>query len=320
MDFSLRDLWWLKPKEQDNPLPALQLGVNIAQNKARLDLAERDLANDIARTSLARDEMMFKQNLMLKVDAGNAELAKAAAQITDFSDPAQMKPIYDLGARYGHVVGTKGWDGIINTHERAVRAKQLSANTDSLIAQREARTELGMARLELQELLADSTVELNDARILDLQNDIAFAERRAAIQEGNLELRREELSQKGKRLSIRSQRMYDNELKALNDEEKAKLGGVSATGDEASLLRKNYNLRRRSLTQKFYGTDAPSAPAPATTAQDPRVPRAGLKTEDRTTNAPPAVAAPADSNIRRQGGNLFQQQPDGTWKFIGPAQ
>lgn len=141
-DYSLQDFWWNKPPRAESQLPALQLGVQIMQRRAQQDLQERDLTNDIARTSLARDEMMFKQNLMLKVDTGNAELAKAAAGITDWSDAVQMKPIYDLGARFGHLVGTKGWEGIINTHERAVTAKRLGENTQSIIDERNRRADM----------------------------------------------------------------------------------------------------------------------------------------------------------------------------------
>lgn len=141
-DYSLQDFWWNKPSRTESQLPALQLGVQIMQRRAQQDLQERDLANDIARTSLMREEQMFKQNLMLKIDAGNAELARAAAQITDFSDPAQMKPIYDLGARAGFLVGTKGWEGIINTHERAVTAKQRGESIQSMIDERNRRADM----------------------------------------------------------------------------------------------------------------------------------------------------------------------------------
>lgn len=198
-DYSLQDFWWNKPSRTESQLPALQLGVQIVQHKAKMDLAERDLANDIARTSLARDEMMFKQNLMLKIDAGNAELAKAAAGITDFSDQSQMKPIYDLGAKYGFLVGTKGWEGLIHTHEKAVDAKRMSLNTESLIASRSERATLNRLVEERRGLLADSTIDLNDARIAKLDKDIAYEERRMVVQEGNLAARGREMDLKEKR-------------------------------------------------------------------------------------------------------------------------
>lgn len=338
-----------------NRLRAKQLYIDVQQHQQKMDLAERQFAteneattlkNEVIRTKLANDAADFQtlrewwpqfqssegeiempvlrdENTMLKVSAAVAEKRSKIGQAAfaelmatpgfDLANPEHQKQYFELLSRYKNIPAKLGPDGVMGPIKVAEGLKRLRDEADSRIAARTDRSELNALIEERRALLADSTVELNDARILDLQNDIAFAERRAAIQEGNLELRREELSQKGKRLSIRSQRMYDNELKALNEEEKAKLSGMSATGDEANLLRKNYNLRRRALTDKFYSKTETSPPAPAP------VQREGLKTEDRT-NTPPAVAAPADTNIRRQGGNLFQQQPDGTWKFIGPAQ
>lgn len=321
-DFSLQDFWWNKPSRTESQLPALQLGVSIVQNKAKMDLAERQLADDMARTEIARAESMAKIQLQTNISAANAELAGAAAKITDWSDPVQMKPVYDLGARAGHLVGTKGWDGIINTHERAVTAKQRGANTQSLIDARAARAEMMTLEQARKDLLADSTIDLNDARIVELddrmavnlqkeslaerkfelerlrtdssieyddarirklQQDINMGERRILIQEGNLALRKEELGQKGRKLDAREQASYNSRLKALNEEEKDVL---SKTFDatESMSLRKLYGIKRNALIEKFYGPASTNAP----------VLREGLKTEDRTTNAPPAVVAPSN--------------------------
>lgn len=292
-DFSLRDAWWLQPKGPDNPLPALQLGVQMSQYKSSMLLKEKDLANDIARTELMRQELAAKMQIQTRLTEGNTAIASAIAGVTDWTDDEQLSSVWETGAQYPNVVGGKAWLGAQHMYESARTAKRLGEESKSRIEARTDRSELNALIEERRALLADSTIDLNDARIRDLDSDIGFAERRAKIQEGNLELRREELSQKGQRLSIRSQRMYDNELKALNEEEKAKLSGISATGDDANLLRKNYNLKRRALTEKFYG---PATAAPAEIQGPPYRPvqREGLRTEDRTTNAPPAVAAPVN--------------------------
>lgn len=289
-DFSLNEFWWNKPPRTESQLPALQLGVQMVQNRARLDLAERQLADDMARTDIARTESLAKLKLQTDISAANAELARLAAQVTDFSDPAQMKPIYDLGSRFGYVVGTKGWEGIINTHERAVTAKRMAANTESLIESRQDRAELNAAIEERRALLADSTIELNDARITKLNEDIGMMEREMSVREGNLRLRGVELDQKGKRLSLRDAAAYKNELAALDREEKDVLG-KTFDATEAAAKRKLYNMKRRGLVEKFYGPQAadtntlPTITSPVTIAPtEPKTPRAGLQ-----TNEPPVV-------------------------------
>jgi hypothetical protein len=290
-DFSLQDLWWLKPKEPDNPLPAMQLGAQIVQNKARLDIAERELANDIARTSLMREEMLYKQQIQTTITEGNSAIAGAIASVDDWTDPEQIKRVYGVGARYPMVVGGKAWLGAEDMQYKAISAKRLQEEADSRIAARSDRAELNALIEERRRLLANSDIALDDARIRDIDSDIAFAERRTAIQEGNLALRRQELDQKGQRLSIRSQRMYDNELKALNKEEESKL--KSTFGNEADLLRKNFNLKRRALTVKYYG------PEEAVT------PRAGLQTAEPPVT-PPAVIAPNNDARAEEIRNSFK--------------
>jgi hypothetical protein len=314
-DFSLRDAWWLQPKGQDNPLPALELGVRMSQYKSSMLLKEKELANDIARTEILRKEQEAKQRIQTMLAAGNAEMATAISQVTDWTDEEQVSRVWETGSRNPMTVGGKAWLGAQHMYESARTAKRLEEESKSRITSRDARTELDAAKFELQELLNDSRIDLNDARILDLQNDIAFAERRAKIQEGNLELRREELSQKGKRLSLRSQRMYDNELKALNNEEAAAV--KNATGDEAKRLRMNFNLRRRALTNKYYGdaSDLPTITSPITVA--PPVQREGLKTEDRTTNAPPIVVAPMPAIKADLVKDQIYETPRGRAKWDG---
>lgn len=303
-DFSLHDLWWLKPKEQDNPLSALQLGVNIAQNKAKMDLAERDLANDIARTSLMRDEMLAKQKIQTMLAAGNAEMATAIAEVDDWTDDEQVSKVWATGAKNPMTVGGKAWLGAQHMHESARTAKRLEGEARSRMDRRTAQTQLANLEQERKDLLADSTIDLNDTRILDinerlalgnqkqaleekkfelqtmladstmdyndarigkLQQDINLSERRLRIQEGNLALRSQDIAQKGRRLDARAQASYNNELKALNDEEKAKLKEPTAIADpvESDRLRKLYNMKRRGINERFYGPATTNAPAAA---------------------------------------------------------
>lgn len=368
-DFSLRDAWWLQPKGPDNPLPALELGVRMSQFKSSMLLKKGELANDIARTEIARQEMESKQKIQTMIMEGNAAQAAAIAGVTDWNDDEQVARIWAEGARYPTTVGNKAWLGAQHMRESARKAKIAQENAQSMIERRAAQTELATIDQERKKLLADASIELTDRRIVDLDDrrdlnlqkqalaqkkyeldlmlggsemeyddakiqkmrqDINMGERRMLIMEGNLALRAQELSQKGRRLDAREQASYDSKLKALNEEEKGKLSSVSASGEEADRLRKLYGIKRNALIEKFYGpasTNAPpDVPAPATTAHDPRVPRAGLAAPGTPAFpapapiAPASTNAPADTNIRRQGGNLFQQQPDGTWKFIGPAQ
>ncbi len=127
-DFSLQDLWWLKPKGPDNPLPALQLGASIAQHRAQMDIQEGQLANDIARTSLMREAQKAKLAIQTKLDAGNAEIAKAIAGVTDWTDPEQVKNVYSVGAQYPMVVGGKAWAGAEYMERNAKAAKLKSAS------------------------------------------------------------------------------------------------------------------------------------------------------------------------------------------------
>lgn len=260
-DFSLQDMWWNKPPRTESQLPALQLGVQIVQRRAQEDMQERQLANEFARTEIARSESLAKMQLQNSISAANAGLAQLASQIKDWSDPVQMKPIYDWGALNGSAVGTKGWEGIINTHERAVTAKRLGENTQSLIDSRKERADYNAKKLALSTLIADHTIPLTDARVINAQRELALEERQLLVSEGNLAVRKQETDQKENRLGLREQ--YLNERNALNNEEKAKLARVQTDPVETDRLRKLYNLKRREVTRKFYGPNPTAASRPA---------------------------------------------------------
>jgi hypothetical protein len=296
MVFSPQDFWWLKPKEQDNPLPALQLGVQIVQNRAKMDLAERDLANDIARTAIMWEEMLAKQRIQTQLMAGNSEFAKTIAGVTDWLDDEQWAGVMESASRNPMVVGGKAYLGAQHMRESARTAKRLEEDAQSRIAARTDRSELNRLAEERRALLADSTIDVNDSRIAKNARDTAIEERRLMVQEGNLGLREREITGKETRLGLRER--YLNERNAVDREEKAKLAeGGDAT--EQDRLRKLYNLKRREVTSKFYGPNAP------------KVTREGVKTEDRT-NAPPAVVAPS--------GKVRVISPDGRPGFIPESQ
>lgn len=318
-EFSLQEMWWNKPSRTESQLPALQLGVQIVQRKAQQDLQERDLANDIARTSLMREELLAKQRIQMQVTAGNAEVAATISEITDWSDPAQVARVWRTASKYPMLPESKAVLGAQHMHESAVAAKTRALNIESLIESRQDRAEYNAKRLELQELLQDSNIDVNDSRVLKANAELNMMEREMAVREGNLELRGVELEQKGKRLSLRDAAAYKNELSALDREEKDVLGKTFDATDAAA-KRKLYNLKRRGLVEKFYGKQ--EAPPAATTREEKlKVIREGLSPPPPPPGVTlPEPVAPGGTNIRRQGGNLFQQQPDGTWKFLGPAQ
>lgn len=329
MDFvGPESYWWLKPKG-DPDVSGIERGAAASRAAAQLALQQQNQKFQSQRSMLELSEYLSKKELSNKIQASNSELAGIASKITDFSDPEQMRPIYELGSRAGWIVGTDGWDGVIQSHERAVAAKRMSANAESLITSRTQRAELaklaeerralladasidltdrrildlddklalGQAKqaldekkFSLQQMLGDSRMMVDDARVLNLQNDIRLDERRLAVQEGNLGLRGREIEGKETRLGLRER--YLNERNAIDREEKDKLDAAGKASPEADALRKSYNLKRREVTRKFYGPQAgPQEPAP-------RVPRAGLQPEpDRGTNAPPSFAAPASGDF-----------------------
>ena len=124
-DFSLRDAWWLQPKSPDNPLPALELGVRMSQFKSTMLLKEKELANDIARTEIVRQEMEAKQKIQTMLAAGNAEMATAIASVTDWTDEEQVSRVWEAGARNPMTVGGKAWLGAQHMHESARRPSDL---------------------------------------------------------------------------------------------------------------------------------------------------------------------------------------------------
>lgn len=130
-DFSLRDLWWLQPKGPDNPLPAMQLGAQIVQQKAAMDLKERDLANDIARTSLMRDEVLYKQKIQMQLTEGNAAIAKTISEITDWSDPKQVGTIWQTVSKYPLTADSKAVAGAMYMERSALAAKAKLSAADS---------------------------------------------------------------------------------------------------------------------------------------------------------------------------------------------
>lgn len=141
-DYSLRDLWWLQPKGPDNPLPALQLGAQIVQNKARLDLQERDLANDIARTSLMREEMLAKQKIQTQLVAANAAIASKMSNVTDFNDDEQWADLMATFADNPIGVGGKAYLGAMHLRESARTAKRLEEEARSRIDERNRRADM----------------------------------------------------------------------------------------------------------------------------------------------------------------------------------
>lgn len=338
-DFSLQDLWWLKPKEQDNPLPALQLGVRIAENKANFDLHERQLANQIARTSLVREELLFKQKLQTSMMQGNTAIAGAISGVTDWTDPEQVQRVYEVGAQYPMVVGSKAWQGAEYMQRNAITARRLEEEAQSRIAARNRQSEMAanMGWVYPEDgsppylvdakggthfapfhagLEAGFTPEKTNVGGVDLihvsPNKWQVVNR--PVPEGKLtDLEREDLRfVRKRRQELVDSLPTDVPKTGMFGGNKEAVAKYNATTNEIAQLTAKEEAIHKSVMSR--GQATPSAPAA------PKVEREGVKTEDRSTNAPPAVVAPADSTIRRQGGNLFQQQPDGTWKFIGPAQ
>lgn len=314
-DFSLRDLWWLQPKGPDNPLPALQLGAQIAQNKAQMDLHERDLANDIARTSLMREEQIYKRGLQTKLMAGNAAMAKAIAEITDFADPEQMKRVWSVGELYPMEVGGKAWQGAEYMHRNAVIAKQ-KAQPDKGIAEAvtigfdesgnpitENFVRFGnrVFRSTQHEIVEDPKtkkrfIKSGSGALHALDTDAVdvstnpdtgqqFVQALPIVDSSGKQVGIGYRGSQGNiirlpepKLSQGQEKSYQNELKALNEKEEAELKGAS--GQEADRIRAVTNLKRRELTAKFYGDTGSRSKVPTT-----------------TTIAPPSTDTPAPQPI-----------------------
>lgn len=295
MDFTLQDLWWLKPKGPDNPMPALQLGAQIAQNKAAMDLREADLINEFARTSLARQEALAKQQIRNSISAGNAAIATAAAKITDWSDLNQLRGIYEVGARYPMVVGGNAWKGAELMHKNAVTAKE-KAQADKGIAESvtlgfdesgnpitENFIRFGnrVFRSTQHEIVEDPKtkkrfIKSGSGALHALDSDAAdvstdpntgqqFIQALPILDASGKQVGTGYRGSKGNIIRLPDQKLsqgedvsYKNELKALNEKEEAEL---KATPSEGARIRNLYNLKRRELTAKFFGSQKNPRPS-----------------------------------------------------------
>jgi len=198
-DFSLQDQWWNKPDNQESALPALALGAQIVEKRAQQDLQERELANQMSRTAIMRDTQISKLAIQSKLDVGNSEMAKAIAGVTDWTDDEQVSKVWETGSKHPMTVGGKAWLGAQHMVESARTAKRLEEEARSRIASRSDRAALNTLIEQRRSLLADSTIDLNDARIAKYDKDIALEERRLLVGEGNLAARKQDLNIKEKR-------------------------------------------------------------------------------------------------------------------------
>ena len=325
-DYSLRDLWWLQPKGPDNPLPALQLGVNIAQNKAAMDLKERDLANDIARTSLMREEMMYKQNIQTQITAGNTAIARTMSEINDWADPEQVAKVWATVEQYPLTADSKAVLGARYMHDSAVRAKikqeeltrksELAKNVGWVYPEdgsppylMDARGGVKLAPFHagLDSGFTPQETDIGGVHMVQTSpNRWQVVER--PLPQGKLtDLEREDLRFVRKQRQEIVDSLPESAPKPGLFSNKDAIAAYTAKTNKIAELTAREDAIRNAVQSR---NSAP--PAPVQRSSEVAPPPA-------TPQTAPAPVAPPEQPTVKQGGNLFQQQPDGSWKWVGQA-
>lgn len=109
---SASDFWHLKPASPDNPLPAIQLGMQNAHQQ-RLD-------------KIALAEAAYKAQVREQISMGGAEFAGVVADIYrsgDIASPESQAKLYDVGKKYPYLLGTEPWNGLQKQIEEAEKLR-----------------------------------------------------------------------------------------------------------------------------------------------------------------------------------------------------
>lgn len=272
-----------------------QQRLDLAEREQLTQDEASNLRNQVLRTKLANDAADFEvlrqwwpqfqssegeidmpvlrdENTMLKVAAAVAEKRSKIGQAAfaelmatpgfDLANAEHQKQYFELLSRYKNIPAKLGPDGVMGPIKVAESLKRLRDEANSRITARGERTKLDALVEGRRKLIAESTIDLNDARIAKYDKDIAFEERRLALGEKNATLRGQEQGLREKRFDANwapeDRAEFNQRTKVINDS--------NATAEEKDLaiqeIREDITAKREQRLPKPEKA-APPVPLPA---------------------------------------------------------